>query len=125
MAPTTMRRLASRLRIRGVVLPTLDIRLPVSGRHQLHGVPEFCQFARPMMRRRAGFYPDQAGFETRKERKHLGPSETLANNCHTSRIDSVKLKNSLGNRTLDFCARRLQGKQLGIWRPPPRRAALP
>ena len=38
-------RFANRPRIRGVVLPTLDIRLHVNRSHQLYGMPEFCQFA--------------------------------------------------------------------------------
>ena len=38
-------RFANRPRIRGVVLPTLDIRLHVNGGHQLYRMPELCQFA--------------------------------------------------------------------------------
>jgi hypothetical protein len=64
---------------------------------------ECLEFARPMVRRCAGFHPDQARFETRHEREHLRPSETLANNRCAIRIDSVNLKYSLGKINAD-CA---------------------
>ena len=77
------------------------IRLHVSRRHQLYSVPKFCKFAPPIMRRRAGFHPNQARFETRHEREHLGPSETFANNRRAIRIDGVNLKYSLGEINAD------------------------
>src|SRR5262249_7659066 len=88
-------RLANRLRIRGVVLATLDTGLHVSRRHQFYRVSKLCELTRPIMRRRAGFHPDQARFETRKKREQLGPSETFAKNRRPIRIDGVKLKYSL------------------------------
>src|SRR5450631_1972033 len=108
-------RLANRLRIGGVILPTLDIGLHVSGRHQLYGMPELCEFAPPIMRRRTGFHPDQARFETRKKREDLDPSETLANNRLAIRIDGVKLKYSLGEINAD-CGTLHGGRPLSMWR---------
>jgi hypothetical protein len=40
---------ADRLRIRGIVLVGLDIRLDELGRHQLDGVPKSLQLARPVI----------------------------------------------------------------------------
>src|SRR5262245_23904164 len=104
-------RLANRLRIRGVVLPTLDIRLHVSRWHQLYTMPEPCEFACPIMRGRAGFHPDQAGFKSRKEGKHLRPSETFADNRLAFRIDTVNLNHSLGEINPD-CANLHGGRPL-------------
>jgi hypothetical protein len=108
-------RLANCLRIRGVVLSTLDIGLHVSRRHQLYSVPKLCKFAPPIMRRRAGFHPDQARFETRHEREHLGPSETFANNRRAICIDGVNLKYSLGEINAD-CGNLHGGRPLSMWR---------
>jgi hypothetical protein len=67
------------------------------------------------MRRRAGFHPDQARFETRKKREQLGPSETFANNRRPIRIDGVKLKYSLGEIDAD-CGNLHAGCPLSMWR---------
>jgi hypothetical protein len=65
------------------------------------------------MRRRAGFHPDQAWLQTRRDRKHLRPSETFAKNRRAIRIDSVNLKYSLGEINAD-CANLHGGRPLSI-----------
>jgi hypothetical protein len=67
------------------------------------------------MRCRAGFHPDQARFETRHEREHLGPSETFANNRRAIRIDGVNLKYSLGEINA-YCGNLHGGRPLSLWR---------
>jgi hypothetical protein len=53
--------LADRLGIGGVVLVPLHVRLNVGWRHQLHGVAQCLELARPVMRRGATLDADQAG----------------------------------------------------------------
>jgi hypothetical protein len=53
-------RLADRLGVGGIVLVTLDVRLHVLRWHQLHLMAKLRQFARPIMRRRAGLHADKA-----------------------------------------------------------------
>jgi hypothetical protein len=67
------------------------------------------------MRCRAGFHPDPAGFETRKGRKHVRPSETFADNRRPIRINSVNLKYSLGKINAD-CANLHGGRPRSMWR---------
>jgi len=67
------------------------------------------------MRRRAGFHPDQTRLQTRHERKHLGPSETFANNRRAIRIDSVNLKHGLGEINA-YCGNLHGGRPLSLWR---------
>src|SRR3984885_11088517 len=57
---------------------------------------EFNQLTRPMMRRAARLDPDKARRQFGKERQHLRPSQRLADNDLTARINAVNLKNALG-----------------------------
>src|SRR5664279_2249813 len=52
--------LADRLRVSRVILLPFDVGLHVSRRHQANGMANCLKFARPMMRRGAGFNTDQA-----------------------------------------------------------------
>jgi|SRR5580692_6384497 hypothetical protein len=57
---------------------------------------EFDQLTCPMMRRAARLDPDKARRQLGKERQHLRPSQRLADNDLTGRINAVNLKNALG-----------------------------
>ena len=50
----------NRFGVNGIVLVPLHIGLHVGRRHQANGVAKRLEFARPMMRRGAGFDADQA-----------------------------------------------------------------
>jgi hypothetical protein len=52
-------RFANGLCVSRIVLLPLDVGLHIGGRHQPHGVTQCLELARPMVRRAAGFDPDQ------------------------------------------------------------------
>lgn len=54
-------RLANRLRIVRVILVALAVRNHKLRRYQPHRVPEFGEFARPVVRASTGLYSDQTG----------------------------------------------------------------
>jgi hypothetical protein len=89
-------RLANRFRIGGIVLVALDVRLHILRRHQPHLMPKRAQLARPVMRRRTRFQPNQTARKAAEKRHHLPASQSLAQNRPTLRIDAVNLKNMLG-----------------------------
>ena len=62
---------------------------------------EFDQLTCPMMRRAARLDPDKARRQLGKERQHLRPSQSLADNDLTARINTVNLKNVLGHVEAD------------------------
>ena len=53
-------RLADGFSVSSIILVSLDVGPRVSGRHQAHHMTESLQFARPMMRRGAGFDANEA-----------------------------------------------------------------
>src|SRR3954453_21953799 len=67
-------RLADRLRITGISLAPLHVRLDVGRRHQPHLVTETDQLSRPMMARAARLHADETRRELAEERDHLSPS---------------------------------------------------
>src|SRR5215472_1023529 len=80
--------LADRFGVSGIVLLPLDVGLHVSRRHQPHRMPKRLQFARPMMRCRAGLHTNEA-------RRHF-PEERLAIG-----VNAVHLKTRLGDVETD------------------------
>src|SRR5471032_562454 len=58
----------NRLRVSHVVLLTFDVGLHVSRRHQPHGMAKRLEFTRPMVRRGASLYANQACWQLLKER---------------------------------------------------------
>jgi hypothetical protein len=61
------------------------------------------QLAGPMMRRRAGFQPDQARRNPRKETEDLAASQPLAHYYAACLIDRMKLENVLCQIKTDCC----------------------
>ncbi len=88
-------RFADRLRI----VPIVFVILPIGGdelrRDQPHVMAQRCQFARPAMRTAAGFSPDETRTELCKERAHLRPGESTAQDRVAALIDAVQLKDML------------------------------
>src|SRR5467141_2305028 len=90
-------RLAYLLRVSGIVLLPLDVRLHVGRRHQPHGMAGRPELARPVVRRGAGLNTNEARRQLLEERPDM-PALELAADDHTARrIDAVDLKNRLGN----------------------------
>src|SRR4029434_3798715 len=71
------------------------------------------QFARPMMRRGAGFDTNEARRQLLKEWQNVPALELAANDYITCRVNSVDLKNRLGDIETD-CRDRLHGWLLRI-----------
>ena len=94
-------RLADRLGVNRIVLMPLHIGLHVGRRHQANGVAECLQFARPMVRRGAGFDADQAWRQLLEEGQHIPPLELATENDIALRIDAVNLENRLGDVETD------------------------
>ena len=63
--------LANSLCVSCIVLLTLDVGLYISWRHQPHGMAECLKFARPIVRRGAGLYANQAWRQLLKEREDV------------------------------------------------------
>lgn len=89
-------RLADCLRIDGVVLTALNVRLDVARRHQSNVVPEQCQLPGQMVCRSAGLDAHQAGRLLSEEFQHLFPPKLLADDHLAGGIDPVVLKDVLG-----------------------------
>jgi hypothetical protein len=62
---------------------------------------ERLELARPMVRRRAGLYADQAQWQLLEERQDVAPLQLTADNHLAFRINAVNLKNRLGNIKTD------------------------
>src|SRR4029450_1929294 len=75
-------------------------------RHQAHRMTKSLQFARPMMRRGAGFDTNEARRQLLKEWQNVPALELAANDYITCRVNSVDLKNRLGDVETD-CRDRL------------------
>src|SRR5204862_7251943 len=90
-------RLANGLSVCSIVPLPLDVRLHVGRRHQTHRMPQRFELARPMMRRSAGFDADEARRQPLKEWQNVPALELTANDYITCRVNSVDLKNRLGD----------------------------
>src|SRR5450759_113347 len=82
-------RFANRLGVSHVVLLPFDIGLHVSWRHQPNGMTECLEFARPMVRRGAGLYANQAWWQLLKERQDRAPLQLPADDHLAGGINSV------------------------------------
>src|SRR4029077_14705273 len=90
-------RLADSLGVGSIVLLPLDVRLHVGRRHQTHRMPQRFELARPMMRRSTSFDADEARRQPLKEWQNVPALELTANDYTTCRVNSVDLKNRLGD----------------------------
>src|ERR1700677_4353984 len=88
-------RFADRSGVSAIVLMSLHVRLHIGWRHQANGVAERLEFARPMMRRGAGFNADQARWQLLEEYQHVAALELTTEDDIALRIDAVNLKNRL------------------------------
>jgi hypothetical protein len=59
-------------------------------------MPKRSELARPVVRRRTRFQPDQTARCSAEEREHLPAPQSLAQNRRTLGVDAVNLKNMLG-----------------------------
>src|ERR1700747_3764 len=90
-----LNRPANRLRISGIVLVALDVRLHVLRRHQSHLVAKRAPLPRPVVRRRARLQANQTGRQSTEEPQNLRTPKLLAQNRRSLCIDPVPLKNML------------------------------
>ena len=98
-------RLADGFSVGSIVLLPLDIGLHVSRRHQAHGVAERLEFARPIMRRCAGFDTNQARRHLLEKRQDIAALQLTADDHIVFRVDAVHLKNRLCDVKTDCCDR--------------------
>ena len=84
--------LADRFSIYGIILLPLDVGLHIGRRHQPYGVAERLEFARPMMRRGAGFDADQARWQLLEECQYIASLQLTTDDYIAIRIDAVNLK---------------------------------
>src|SRR6266404_7057835 len=77
-------RFANSLSVSHVVLLPFDVGLYISWRHQPHGMAECSKFARPIVRRGAGLYANQAWRQLLEDK---APLQLTANNHLTSGIN--------------------------------------
>src|SRR4051794_16005362 len=88
--------LADRLSIGHVVLLSLDERLHVRRRDQLHRVAELGDLAPPVMGARTSLQGHRAGRKCCEERQKLGAAQLLAKDNSSRAVGSVQLKEVLG-----------------------------
>ena len=74
-------RLADCLCVSCIGLSALHIGFDVCRRRQPNIVPQFLEFARPVMGRRAGFHPDQAWLQSPEKSEHL-PTPQFSADCN-------------------------------------------
>src|SRR5260370_2944635 len=85
-------RLADRLGVGGIVLLPLDVGLHVGRRHQPHGMADRLELARPVVRRCAGSYTNEARRQLLEERQDIGALQLAADDHLARRIDAMDLK---------------------------------
>ena len=84
------------LGIRSLSLLSLDERLPVRRRDQLHRVAEFTDLPAPVVGAGAGLHRNCAGRQSGEERQNLVTPQLLAEDHRAGCIRSVRLKHVLG-----------------------------
>src|SRR5262249_43763657 len=94
-------RLADRFGVSGIVLLPLDVGLHVSRRHQPHRMPKRLQFARPMMRCRAGLHTNEARRQFLEEREDVATLQLTAEDHLAIGVNAVHLKTRLGDVETD------------------------
>jgi hypothetical protein len=101
-------RFANRFCVSHVILLPFDIGLHVGRRHQPNGMAERLKFARPMVRRGASLYANQAWWQLLKERQDGAPLQLAANHHLAGGVNPVNLEYRLGDIETD-CRDRLHG----------------
>src|SRR5271165_2270679 len=86
-------RFANRLSVRRIVLLPLNVRLHVARRHQPHLMPQFAEFAPPVVGARACLDADQTAGQLRKEPQQLGSPNLPADDHAASCVYAMHLKN--------------------------------
>src|SRR5262249_1129537 len=94
-------RLADRFGVSGIVLLPLDVGLHVSRRHQPHRMPKRLQFARPMMRCRAGLHTNEARRHFLEERQDGATRQWTREEHVAIGVNAVHLKTRLGDVETD------------------------
>src|SRR5262245_25037836 len=94
-------RLADRFGVSGIVLLPLDVGLHVSRRHQPYRMPKRLQFARPMMRCRAGLHTNEARRHFLEERQDVATLPLTAEDHLAIGVNAVHLKTRLGDVETD------------------------
>src|SRR5262249_13518856 len=84
-----------------IVLLPLDRGLHVSRRHQPHRMPKRLQFARPMMRCRAGLHTNEARRHFLEEREDVATLQLTAEDHLAIGVNAVHLKTRLGDVETD------------------------
>src|ERR1035437_7197437 len=107
--------LANGLCVSRVILLPLDVGLHIGRRHQPHGVTQCLEFARPMVRRGAGLYANQARRQLLEERQDIATLQLAADDHLAGGINAVNLKDRLGDIETD-CRNRLHDWILRIVR---------
>src|SRR5262249_32473318 len=77
------------------------IGLHLSRRHQPHRMPKRLQFARPMMRGRAGLHPNEARRHFLEERQDVATLQLTAEDHLAIGVNAVHLKTRLGDVETD------------------------
>ena len=87
--------LTDRFGVDSIVLMPLHVGLHIGRRHQPHSVAKRLEFARPMVRRSAGFDTDQTRRQLLEECHYVAPLQLPADDYVALRTDAVDLKNRL------------------------------
>src|SRR4051794_24421484 len=90
-----------RLRIGHVVLLSLDERLHVRRRDQLHRVAELGDLAAPIMRAATGLHGHRAGRQCGQERQKLAAAQLLAKDHRARAVSPMELKDVFGEIEAD------------------------
>src|SRR6476660_3619264 len=116
----TAHRLADRRRVRRIGLVALHIGLHVPRWHQPNVVAELPELARPVMRPRARFHPDQAWRQLGEGGEHLAAPQLLLQHHLPLGTDAVRLKHVLGEIQTDRANLHVDGSLMVIrsTRPP-------
>src|SRR4029450_1473850 len=85
----------------GIILLPLDVGLHVSRRHQPHRMPKRLQFARPLMRGRAGLHTNEARRHFLEERQDLATLQLTAEDHLAIGVNAVHLKTRFGDVETD------------------------
>src|SRR6266705_3338559 len=83
---------ANRLCVGCIVLLTLNVGLYIGWWHQSDGMAEYLELARPIVRRGASLYADQARWQLLKERQDVATLQLAADDHLASGINSVNLE---------------------------------
>jgi hypothetical protein len=86
-------RFANSLSVSHVVLLPFDVGLHVSRRHQSHGMAECLELARPIVRRGASLYANQAWWQLLKESQHRPPLQLTTDDHLAASVNAVNLEN--------------------------------